>query len=121
MRRMPGPSTRALHDTLLASLGTSPKREVARCLPSQSRLDVDSFERRILGAERRLVRVGTVSGRPFAEPDSGQIALLSCRNIDSYLVAIATLWKRGFVPLLADATLSRAEIGQLVKVFRPAF
>ncbi len=120
MRRMPDGPTRALHDRLLASLATSPKREVARCLPART-LDLDSFERRILGAERRLVRVGTVSGRPAAVPDSGQLVLLSCRNIDTHLVAITTLWKRGFVPLLADADLSRPEIADLVKTFRPAF
>src|SRR2546427_1321811 len=121
MRRMPGPATRALHDRLLASLAASPKRDVAACLPPARRLDVDSFERRILGAERRLVRVGAATGRPTAIPDSGQMVLLSCRNIDAYLVAIATLWKRGFVPLLADADLSRAEIADLVRTLRPAF
>jgi acyl-coenzyme A synthetase/AMP-(fatty) acid ligase len=121
MRRMSGPATRALHDRLLASLAASPKREVARFLPGGRTLDLDSFERSILGAERRLVRVGTVSGRPAAVPDSGQLVLLSCRNIEPYLVAIATLWKRGFVPILADADLARAEIADLVKTFRPAF
>src|SRR3989441_7036827 len=115
MRRMPAPPTRALHDRLLASLAASPKRDVAGCLPPGRSLDVDSFERRILGAERRLVRVGTVTGRPTAVPDSGQLVLLSSRNIDAYLVAIATLWKRGFIPLLADADLSRAEIADLVR------
>src|SRR2546425_5274757 len=121
MRRMPGPPTRALHDRLLASLAASPKRDVAGSLPPGRGLDIDSFERRILGAERRLVRVGTVTGRPTAVPDSGQLVLLSCRNIDAYLVAIATLWKRGFIPLLADADLSRAEIADLVRKLRPAF
>jgi len=94
---------------------------VAGSLPPGRGLDIDSFERRILGAERRLVRVGTVTGRPTAVPDSGQLVLLSCRNIDAYLVAIATLWKRGFVPLLADSDLSRAEISDLVRTLRPAF
>jgi acyl-coenzyme A synthetase/AMP-(fatty) acid ligase len=121
MRRMPGPPTRALHDRLLTSLAASPRREVARLLSPDRALDLDSFERRILGAERRLVRVGTVSGRPAAVPDSGQLVLLSCHNIDSYLVAVATLWKRGFVPVLADADLSRPEIADLVKTFRPAY
>src|SRR5262245_6195016 len=123
MRHMSGPGTRALHDRLLERLSATPKRSVARTLASGAArdLDVDTFERRILGAERRLVRTGTVSGRTVAVPDSGQIVLLSCRNIDAYLVAIATLWKRGFVPLLADADLSRAEIADLVRIFRPAF
>src|SRR2546426_10675701 len=121
MRRMPGPPTRALHDRLLASLAASPKRDVAGGLPPGRGRDVDSFERRILGAERRLVRIGTVTGRPTAVPDSSQLVLLSCRNIDTYLVAITTLWKRGFVPLLADADLSRAEIADLVRTLRPAF
>ena len=121
MRRMSGPATRALHDRLLASLASSPKREVARFLPGGRSLDLDTFERRILGAERRLVRVGTASGRPTAVPDTGQLVLLSCRNIEPYLVAIATLWKRGFVPILADADLARAEIADLVRTFRPAF
>lgn len=121
MRPMSGVPTRALHDRLLAGLAASPKREVARLLPPGRPFDVDSFERRILGAERRLVRAGTASGRQAAEPDSGQLVLLSCRNIDAYFVAIATLWKRGFVPLLADADLSREEIGHLVRAFRPGF
>jgi len=121
MRRMPGLTTRALHDRMMASLAASPKRYVASCLPPGRNLDVDSFERRILGAERRLVRVGTATGRPTAVPDSGQLVLLSCRNIDAYLVALATLWKRGFVPLLADADLSRAEVADLVRSLRPAF
>src|SRR6267143_5289206 len=121
MRRMSGPPTRALHDRLLASLAASPKRAVAGSLPPGRGLDIDSLERRILGAERRLVRVGTVTGRPTAVPDSGQLVLLSCRNIDAYLVAIATLWQRGFVPLLADSDLSRAEISDLVRTLRPAF
>src|SRR5262249_24981385 len=85
------------------------------------RLDVDSFERHILGAERRLVRIGSAGGRPVAVPDSGQLVLLSCRNIFPFLVSMATLWKRGFVPLLVDAELPREEIAQLVKAFRPAF
>jgi acyl-CoA synthetase (AMP-forming)/AMP-acid ligase II len=118
---MSGVPTRALHDRLLAGLAASPKREVARLLPPGRPFDADSFERLILGAERRLVRAGTASGRQAAEPDSGQLVLLSCRNIDAYLVAIATLWKRGFVPLLADADLSREEIGHLVRAFRPGF
>ena len=121
MRRMPGPATRALHDRLMTTLASSPKRAVARFLPGGRSLDVDSFERLILGAERRLVRVGTASGRTAAVADSGQLVLLSCRNIQPYLVAIATLWKRGFVPILADADLARAEIADLVKTFRPAF
>ena len=118
---MSGVPSRALHDRLLAGLAASAKRDVARCLPAARPLDVDSFERRILGAERRLVRVGVASGQPAAAPDSGQLVLLSCRNIDAYVVAIATLWKRGFVPLLADADLSREEISQIVRVFRPGY
>jgi len=114
-------ATRALHDRLIASLAASPKRDVARFLPAAGALDIDSFERRILGAERKLVRVGVASGQPAAVPDSGQLVLLSCRNIDSALVAIATLWKRGFVPLLADADLSREEIAQIVRAFRPGY
>src|SRR5213594_4082283 len=121
MRPMSEGPTRALHDRLLASLAASPKRDVAHFLPAARPFDIDSFERRILGAERRLVRVGVASGQPAAVPDSGQLVLLSCRNIDSCLVAIATLWKRGFVPLLADADLSRAEISDLVRTLRPAF
>jgi len=121
MRPMSGVPTRALHDKLLACLAASPKRDVARFLPAGGPFDVDTFERRILGAERRLVRAGVASGRQAAEPDSGQLVLLSCRNTDAYLVAIATLWKRGFVPLLADADLSREEIGSLVRAFRPGF
>jgi len=116
-----GPATRALHDRLMASLAASPKREVTRCLPGPRALDLDTFERRILGAERRLVRVGTASGRPVAAPDSGQLVLLSSRNIESYLTAVATLWKRGFVPILADADLGRGEIAELVRTLRPAF
>ena len=121
MRPMSGVPTRTLHDKLMAGLAASSRRDAARFLPAGGTLDVDSFERRVLGAERRLVRAGTVSGRQVAEPDAGQLVLLSCRNIDAYLVAIATLWKRGFVPLLADADLPREEIARLVRVFRPGF
>src|SRR5262245_27713968 len=66
MRPMPDGTTRGLHDRLLASLASSPRREVARSLPAGPRLDVDSFERHILGAERRLVRIGSAGGRPVA-------------------------------------------------------
>ena len=121
MRPMSEGPTRALHDRLLASLAASPKRDVAHFLPAARPFDIDSFERRILGAERRLVRVGVASGQPAAVPDSGQLVLLSCRNIDSCLVALATLWKRGFVPILADADLSREEITQIVRAFRPGY
>lgn len=107
---------------LIGNLQASARRDVARSLPGQRRLDVDSFERRVLGAERRLVRVGRESGGLGARtPETGDLVLFSARNLDSYLVALATLWKRGFVPLLADADLSRAEIGELVGGFRPAF
>ncbi|MBI4168330.1 MAG: acyl--CoA ligase, partial [Acidobacteria bacterium] len=95
---------------------------VARSLPGGQRLDVDSFERRILGAERRLVRIGREPGGARAiAPEAGDLVLLSARNLDSWLVALAALWKRGFVPLLADADLSRPEISEVVGVFRPAF
>ncbi len=118
---MPDPATRALHDRLLTSLAADPRRPVARSLPGGGVLDLDSFERRLVGAERRLVRIGAGDGRPGAvRPDAGEIVLLSARNLESYLVAIATLWKRGCVPLLADADLSRAEIADLVAAFRPA-
>lgn len=105
----------------MAGLAASPRRDAARFVPAGRTFDVDSFERRVLGAERRLVRAGTASGRQAAEPDSGQLVLLSCRNIDAYLVAIATLWKRGFVPILADVDLGREEIARLVRAFRPGF
>ncbi|HEV8699944.1 MAG TPA: fatty acid--CoA ligase family protein [Candidatus Polarisedimenticolia bacterium] len=105
----------------MTGLAASPRRDAARFLPAGRAFDVDSFERLVLGAERRLVRAGTASGRQVAEPDSGQLVLLSCRNIDAYLVAIATLWKRGFVPLLADADLAREEVSRLVRAFRPGF
>src|SRR2546425_4233686 len=121
MRPMSEGPTRALHDRLLATLAASPKRDVAHFLPAARPFDVDSFERRILGAERRLVRVGVASGQSAAIPDSGQLVLLSCRNIDSCLVALATLWKRGFVPILADADLSRDELTQIVRAFRPGY
>src|SRR3989442_9138388 len=120
MRARSGPLAGRTTARLLANRAASPRKEVARCMPAGRPLDVDSFERRILGAERRLVRVGATSGRQAAVPDSGQLVLLSCRNIDPYLLALVTLWKRGFVPLLADADLSRAEIAQLVRTFRPA-
>ena len=113
--------TRELHDRLLASLQASSARDVARLLPAGDRLDVDTFERLILGAERRIVRIGQTNGAGAAvEPDAGQIVLLSARNSASWLVALATLWKRGFVPLLADADLARAEIADLARQVRPA-
>jgi long-chain acyl-CoA synthetase len=122
MSDTPQRPTRALHDRLIGNLQASARRDVARSLPGDGRLDVDSFERRILGAERRLVRVGRESGWPGARTaEAGDLVLLSARDLDSWLVALATLWKRGFVPLLADADLSRAEIGELAGAFRPAF
>jgi len=124
MRHMSVPPTRLLHDRLLATLAVEPRRPVLRALPGGRVLDLDSFERRIVGAERRLVRLGGAKGRfgaPAAvQPEAGEIVLLSARNLDSYLVALATLWKRGFVPLLADADLSRGEIADLAAVFRIA-
>jgi acyl-coenzyme A synthetase/AMP-(fatty) acid ligase len=105
----------------MASLQVSAGRDVARLLPGGEGLDLDSFERRILGAERRIVRIGQANGAGAAvEPDSGQVVLLSARNGAAWLVALTTLWKRGFVPLLADADLARAEIADLARQFRPA-
>jgi acyl-CoA synthetase (AMP-forming)/AMP-acid ligase II len=121
MRRMRHAPTRRLHDRLLESLSASPGRPVARSLPGGRSVDLDSFERRILDFERRLIRIGgRPGGRPALEAESGQIVLLSSRNLDSFIVALATLWKRGFVPLLADADLSRSEISDLLATFRPA-
>jgi acyl-coenzyme A synthetase/AMP-(fatty) acid ligase len=121
MRRMPSSPTRELHDRLLASLQAASGRDVARLLPGGGGLDLDTYERRVLGAERRIVRIGQINGSGAAvEPDAGQIVLLSARNGASWLVAMATLWKRGFVPLLADADLGRAEIAELVRLVRPA-
>ncbi|PYS95378.1 MAG: hypothetical protein DMF50_09230 [Acidobacteria bacterium] len=118
---MSGPGTKALYEHLIGVLASSPRRPVARLLPGGGALDVDSFERRVVGAERRLVRLGGGPGRPaVARPGAGDLVLLSARNRDSYLVALATLWKRGLVPLLADADLSRVEIADLVATFRPA-
>jgi acyl-CoA synthetase (AMP-forming)/AMP-acid ligase II len=114
-------TTRVLHDRLLASLAADPRRPVARSLPDGGVLDLDTFERRLVGAERRLVRIGAGDGRSgVVRPEGGEIVLLSARNLEAYLVAVAVLWKRGFVPLLADADLSRAEIVDLVAAFRPA-
>ncbi|HEU4401381.1 MAG TPA: class I adenylate-forming enzyme family protein [Candidatus Polarisedimenticolia bacterium] len=119
---MSGLSTRALHDRLIENLTATPGRAVARTLPGGALLDVDSFERRLVGAERRLVRIGAARGMaPAVRPDAGDLVLLSARNSESYLVAVATLWKRGFVPLLADADLARGEIADLIATFRPAF
>jgi acyl-CoA synthetase (AMP-forming)/AMP-acid ligase II len=122
MPAMPVHPTRALYDRLIASLATSPERPVARLLPRGEPLDVDSFERRVIGAERRLARLGRGAGPgpgPGA-PGDGDLVLLSARNLDSYLVAVAALWKRGNVLLLADADLARAEIAALVAAFRPS-
>jgi acyl-coenzyme A synthetase/AMP-(fatty) acid ligase len=121
MPAMPSSPTRELHDRLLATLQASPARDVARLLPGGEGLDLDSFERRILGAERRIVRIGQANGAGAAvEPDAGQVIALSARNSASWLVAMATLWKRGFAPLLTDADLARAEIAELARQVRPA-
>jgi long-chain acyl-CoA synthetase len=121
MRRMRHAPARLLHDRLLESLSASPARPVLRSLPGDRIVDLDSFERRTLDFERRLIRIGGRPGaRPSLEAESGQIVLLSARNLDAFLVAVATLWKRGFVPLLADADLSRPEIADLLATFRPA-
>lgn len=118
MPRMAVPRTRLLHDQLLTSLAAAPGRPVLRTMPGDRRLDLDAFLRRVAGAERRLIRMFDTRGA--AGVPEGGIILLSARNLDSYLVAIATLWKFGLVPLLADADLSRSEIAGLVRIFRPA-
>ncbi len=118
MRRMAVPRTRLLHDRLLANLDATPARPVLRTLPGDRRLDLAGFQSRIAGAERRLLRIFEARGAVGLA--DGGIILLSARNLDSYLVAIATLWKLGLVPLLADADLSRTEIAGLVSTFRPA-
>ena len=107
--------TRRLHDMLIENLAAAPGRPVLRVLPGDRRLDLAGFRRRLAGAERDLLRIFKTGG-----PPPGGIVLLSARNLDSYLVAIATLWKLGLVPLLADADLSRPEIADLVRTFRPA-
>ena len=115
-------TTRSLHDRLLRSLAASPDRAVARWLPDGTALDLDTFERRVLGAERCLVRLGSRGGfsGTRVEPDAGTLVLLSGRPTPAWLVALTTLWKRGYVPLLADADLSRHEIATLVEQLRPA-
>ncbi len=118
---MTGPATRALHDRLLDNLASSPERAVLRIHPGNRSLDPDTFERTILGAERRLARVGGHGERSALLEDPNRLVLLSARNGEAYLVAIAALWKRGRVPLLADADLTRDEIGELVSTFRPSF
>ncbi|HEX9427057.1 MAG TPA: hypothetical protein VGA64_04660, partial [Candidatus Polarisedimenticolia bacterium] len=87
--------TRRLHDMLLENLAAAPGRPVLRVLPGDRRLDLAGFRRRLAGAERDLLRIFKTGG-----PPPGGIVLLSARNLDSYLVAIATLWKLGLVPLL---------------------
>jgi long-chain acyl-CoA synthetase len=123
MPAMPERPTRALYDRLLASLAASPRRPVARLLPRGGALDVDTFERRVIGAERRLARLGRGArpGPAVLAPGDGDLVLLSARNLDSYLVAVAALWKRGGAILLADADLSRGEIAALTGAFRPSF
>jgi acyl-coenzyme A synthetase/AMP-(fatty) acid ligase len=118
---MTGPATRALHDRLLGNLASSPERAVTRLHPGNRSLDPDTFERMILGAERRLARVGGHGERSAVLEGPNRLVLLSARNCEAYLVAIAALWKRGRVPLLADANLTREEIGELVTSFRPSF
>ena len=117
---MPDSATRALHDRLLATLAAVPQRPVCRSLPGGAALDVDSFERRIMGAERRLARLGGEGGPAPFRPGAGGLVLLSSRNLDSFLVATATLWKRGSVPLLAGPGASRADLSRLVAAFRPS-
>jgi acyl-CoA synthetase (AMP-forming)/AMP-acid ligase II len=123
MAPMPDRPTRALYDHLITSLAASPRRPVATLWPGGGALDVDSFERRVIGAERRLARLrrGARPGPAALASGDGDLVLLSARNLDSYLVTVATLWKRGSVVLLADADLSRAEIATLVAAFRPSF
>jgi len=119
---MPDPVTRTLHDRWIASLASQSRRDVARVLPAATSMDVDSFERQVMGFERRILRLCRTADGDTAtlDPDAGQLVLLSSRNLPAYFVALAGLWKRGFVPLLADADLGRSEIARLVESFRPA-
>ncbi len=119
---MSDPVTRALYDRWIAGLESQSRRDVARVLPAGTSIDVDSFQRQVMGFERRILRLCRADdgGTASLEPDSGQLVLLSSRNLPAHLVALAGLWKRGFVPLLADADLGRSEIAGLVASFRPA-
>src|SRR5688572_7864998 len=99
------PPTRALYDRLIAGLSAGPARDAALFSAPGPRLDTDTFERRVIGAERRLLHAGSAAASPagrMPDPEAGHLALLSARNGASWLVALAALWKRGFVPLLAD-------------------
>jgi acyl-CoA synthetase (AMP-forming)/AMP-acid ligase II len=123
MAAMSEPALRALHDRFMASLESQPRRDAARTVPGGAAFDVDGFERRVMGFDRRLLRLsrpGDGDAAPL-QPDAAQLVLLSARNLPAWLVAAAGLWKRGFVPLLADADLGRSEIAGLVESFRPAF
>jgi acyl-coenzyme A synthetase/AMP-(fatty) acid ligase len=116
-----------LYALWMKTLGASPGRPVARSLPGGTALDADTFERRVMGAERRLLRLlsgpdavaSAAASRGRGAATVPVTVLLSARNLDSWIVALAALWKRDFVPLLADADLSRAEIAELVRAFRP--
>jgi acyl-CoA synthetase (AMP-forming)/AMP-acid ligase II len=107
-----------LHDRLLARLAATAKRDVLQALPGGERLGVADFERRVRDAGTAILRAGHGATRPG--PGASELVLLSSRNLPSYLVALAALWRHGFVPLLADADLAAAEIGQLVAAFRPS-
>jgi len=122
MPAMPDPAPRLLHDRWIDGLESQSRRDVARVLPGATAIDVDGFERQVMGFDRRLLRLCRVDDGDTAvlDPDAGQLVLLSARNLPSYFAALAGLWKRGFVPLLADADFGRSEIAGLVESFRPA-
>jgi len=91
----------------LSSARTRPRHRFVR--------ETDPGPSERLGARRHC------DGRPTAVPDSASSCSCPAATSTPTSWAIATLWKRGFVPLLADSDLSRAEISDLVRTLRPAF
>lgn len=106
----------------MRSIASCSSKPALRCLPGARSVEAGAFAQRAAGASRLLRSRRALARRTDTERSgAGRLVLLSARNLDSYPLAIAALWGRGAVPLLADADLSRAEIGDLVSAFRPAY
>ncbi|HKN46369.1 MAG TPA: hypothetical protein VJ144_00235, partial [Candidatus Polarisedimenticolia bacterium] len=117
---MSGPAGRVLYEAWMESLRGGPRLAVSDSLSGTTPAEALAFERRVAEAEIRI-RAALGSGARTGSNDAGRaLVLLSARNLPSYLIAVAALWKSDCVPLLADADLSRSELYGLVSAFRPA-
>ena len=117
---MSAPVGGALYEAWIGRLRAGPRRGLPGSRSDGAWTDALSFERRVAEAETRIRAALGRAARTGPSDADRPLVLLSARNLPSYLTAVAALWKAECVPLLADADLSRSELGGLVSTFRPA-